>query len=197
MNLTDHVEDYEKKLKGNWRKFDSFCWFDEPDAAESWCIYYTHNRDSGLVAESNASVIDKALDPLTMCGEREDARRESHHHWAVGHVDGWAVRVRTPEGELTPAFLELVGLLVSLEDYPILDESDYSDREYQAAIMAIGQQCRYEEFKGEQCPEIFAWLWDNEQSELENKDDQGAYPSREAVERAATALGFMRESEAS
>lgn len=37
---------------------------------------------------------------------------------------------------------------------------------------------------------IFSWLWDNDQREVESCDDQGGYPSREALERACEALGY-------
>lgn len=39
------------ELKGNWKKFNSFCWSDSPDDSENWGIVYTHNRDSGHLDE--------------------------------------------------------------------------------------------------------------------------------------------------
>jgi hypothetical protein len=46
---------------------------------------------------------------------------ESHSHWAVGHVDGFSMRVYRA-GEVTDAFRAYHGLMERLEAYPVLDE---------------------------------------------------------------------------
>jgi hypothetical protein len=108
---------------GNWRKFDSFAWLDRPDNADEYCIVYTCNRDSGLIDKSNAAIIAKALEPFVDSGE---ARPEHHGHWACGWVDGWAIKVGSAAEQV---YLELAERMA---DYPILDESHYSDLEHEA-----------------------------------------------------------------
>ena len=58
------LQDAAKEAAGNWLKFSCFIWHRPPDHANQWAIVYTHNRDSGLVDQSNAGAIDKALTPL-------------------------------------------------------------------------------------------------------------------------------------
>ena len=40
--------------------------------------------------------------------------------------------------------------------------------------------------------EVFSWLWDHEQGEIENTDDRGGYPSEAALRRAVDGLGYGR-----
>jgi len=181
------------QLAGNHRKFESFGWHDAPEDDQDWALVYTHNRDSGLLDQSNADAIDAEMKEFG-----EDAIPQHHGHWAVGWVDGWAIRVRGGEGrkkgELTPAFHRWCELQASLEDYPLLDEEDHSRREYEATLENIGTEGR--EFVMEPAPEdwdkqVFSWLWDNEQDEVSSVDDRGGCPSEEAVKKALAALGLI------
>ena len=83
------LEDAAAEAAGNWQKFDSFVWWRqrEMDDADRWAIVYSYNRDSGLLDQSNAAVIGKALESLTV-GDDPDVVSESHSHWLVGHVAG-------------------------------------------------------------------------------------------------------------
>ena len=189
MHLSDHIEDMAKEAAGNWRKFESFAWHDKPKHPDLWCIVYTHNRDSGLVDQSNASVIAKALAPY----EGRTVRTESHSHWAVGHVDGFAIKVYTNKGQITKAFKVWAELQLALQNYPLLDESDHSHREYTAAVSAIvleGERYTKEGKPEDWAEQVYSWLSDNDSLELESRDDQGPYPSRESVKAALDALGF-------
>ena len=53
------LEDAATQAAGNWQRFNSFIWFRDREVqdAEQWAIIYTHNRDSGLLDQSNAKVI--------------------------------------------------------------------------------------------------------------------------------------------
>ena len=61
------LEDAARKAAGNWRSWTCFVWdrAREIGDPEIWAIIYTHNRDSGLLDQSNAEVIAKALAPFT------------------------------------------------------------------------------------------------------------------------------------
>jgi len=67
------LEDAAENAAGNWQRFDSFVWFRdrEVEDADKWSIIYTHNRDSGLLDQSNASVIANPHPLLDMAGTFE------------------------------------------------------------------------------------------------------------------------------
>jgi hypothetical protein len=192
MNRTDHYDDYAKELEGNWRKFKSFGWHDEPKNGERWCIVYTSNRDSALCEQSNAAAIDKALAgfPETEC------RSESHGHWAVGYVNGYAIKVRNDDGTYTGAFQAWCDLQLRLADYPLLDEDDHSQREYEATLEGIEQVGR-RMVRNNPPPDwaglCFDWFWNNDQSAVESRDDQGGYPSDEQMKTCLAALELLEE----
>jgi hypothetical protein len=135
------LEDAAREAAGNWRSWTCFVWDRKEDLSdrENWSIIYTHNRDSGLLDQSNAEVIAKALTPFTT-GDDADVVFESHAHWAVGHVDGFSIRVYR-DGEITDAFHTYHALSEQLADYSILDESDYSEREHDATLDNVVDAC--------------------------------------------------------
>ena len=141
---------------------------------------------------SNAGVIAKALEPFTD-GDDPDVVMESHNHWAVGHVDGFSIRVFR-DGKITDAFRKYHELAESMANYPILDESDYSNLEYESTVANIADAAW--RLKGDfELPEdwqyeVYGWLSDNDCGEIENRDDQGGYPSEESLQAAFIALGF-------
>jgi len=197
MKLSEiELDDAAKQAAGNWQSFNCFVWFRDRELtdADQWAVIYTSNRDSGLLDQSNAAVIEKAMMPFTE-GDDPDVVLESHSHWAVGHVDGFSVRV-FKDGEITKAFETYHALARQLDDYPILDESDYSDREYEATLENI-EDAAWRLKNDFELPEewqyqVYSWLSDNRCGEIENIDDQGGYPSEEALRAAFDALGFER-----
>lgn len=190
------IEEAAKQAVGNWKKFDSFVWWRARgiEDAEQHAIYYTSHRDSGLLDQSNAAAIAKALEPFTE-GDDPDVIEERHHHWACGWIDGFSVLVFR-HGEITDAFRSYHELAERLADYPVLDEEDYSEREYEATLENITDAARslrhdYDLSDGWESA-AFSWFWDNKQSAVENRDDQGGYPSEDDLEAAFAALGYAR-----
>lgn len=182
MDLLDHAEDMAKELKGNWRKFECFMWFDKPDDAEEYCLVYTHNRDSDTATRVNAEVISEELEPFS----GPDCIPQRHSHWGPGWVEGYAIRVYGRDGELTPAFLKYAELQLALEDYPILDDSRFSAAEHEECLEAIRLNAPVCMSEDETASKVFSWLWENKQSELEDN-----YPSQEAVSEAMLALKLI------
>ena len=181
---------------GNWQEFDSFCWHraNDIDDPENWAIVYTHHRDSGLLDQSNAAVIQKSLEPFTDTDD-PDVISEHHGHWAVGWIDGYAIRV-FKDGQITKAFKTYHELVRALAEYPVLDEQDYSQRELEATLENITDAARLldvdydlpESWEAE----VFSWLWDHNQGAVENRDDQGGYPRDTDLEDAFVALGYRQ-----
>lgn len=202
--MTD-LEQAAKAAAGNWKKFDSFAWHRayDLDDADNWTIVYTSNRDSGLLDQSNAAAIEKQMEPFTK-GDDPDAVSESHNHWAVGHVDGYSIRVYK-DGEITPAFTKWMEIKDQLDDYPVLDEEDYSRREDDATIDNIREEGRFalrnndksvSDLPDDWAEQVYSWLSDNTPNALENRDDQGGYPSSEDILEALYDLGLAQDKEA-
>lgn len=182
---------------GNWKRMKSFMWFRESEIRDSdnWAIIYTHNRDSGLLDRSNAGVIGKAMMPFTDNDDDDpDVVMESHSHFLVGWIAGFSIRCLSSDGKPTEAFAQYAELHNAMDQYPILDEEDYSNREYEATVENLGDAAR--SFKDEYVLpdgwkyEVYSWLSENNCGEVENKSDQGGYPSQESLRRAFAALGF-------
>lgn len=188
------LKDAAELAAGNWRRFSCFVWFRDRELADAdkWAVIYTHNRESGLLDQSNAALIEKELTPFTE-GNDPDVVFESHSHWAVGHVDGFSIRVFR-RGRITKAFRKYHELAARMAEYPILDEIDYSNREYEATVENIANAAwRLKndfELPDGWAGEVYSWLSDNCCHEIENSDDQGGYPSEQALKRAFEALGY-------
>jgi hypothetical protein len=194
MSIDLTLEEAARRAAGNWKEFESFSWHGHPDVddLDNWCIFYTHNRDSGLLDQSNAAQIDEALKPFTD-GDDPDCVSEHNSHWAW--VDGYAIRVFDKQRQITPAFRAYFNLQSRMSDYPALDEEDYSRREYEATLENIGE-CLTSHLRDYELPDgweeaCWDWLWNNNQRAIENRDDQGGWPSEEELEEAFLALGYQ------
>jgi hypothetical protein len=93
-------------------------------------------RDSGLLTESNWEAQNKILLPLAdLVPEVEHPNEVTwpsvgivrEHHWAVGWVEWVAVHPSNTE-----AVQKAEELATRLDSYPVLDEDDFSRREYEA-----------------------------------------------------------------
>jgi len=191
-SVDETIDDLAKETANNHNKFKCFAWFDRPEDHENFAIFYTHNRDSGLLELSNASEIEKLLGKEEF---EEDIRFESHMHFAVGYVDGFAIRCLNKDGTATKAFHCLVEIANRLNNYPVLNEEDYSEREWHATLENIGNNgCQLlddppDGWEGM----VLNWLWENNQSAVENVDDQGGYPSKDEIKEALIALKLLEE----
>ncbi len=122
------VEAAAKICANNHASFESFGWSTEPKDSHRYMILNTSNRDSGLLAKSNEKALTEEL--LKFDGVWE----ECHNDWAFGYVDCLVIKVYLKNGKVTKAFEKLCELLQCLEDYPVLDEEDFSRREYEESI---------------------------------------------------------------
>jgi hypothetical protein len=191
---TMDLEEAAKSASGNWMRFPSFVWWRAKNIedSEQLAILYTHHRDSGLLDQSNAAAIAKALEPFTE-GDDPDVIEESHSHFLVGHIDGFAIRVFR-DGQITEAFRVYHDIAERLADFPVLDEEDYSRREYDATLENIANAARslrhdYDLPDGWESA-VFSWFWDHNQRAVENRDDQGGYPSESDLKEAFEALNY-------
>lgn len=125
------------------------------------------SRDSEQLEISNYETAKAALAKwIDRGGWSEDAEGndfydgavsiESSSHWAVGWVETIHVRMRNRHGEFTKAFRVACEMLAALEQYPVLDEEDYSRREYEETIEYLET-----EVGEENASECFSWLFEN------------------------------------
>jgi hypothetical protein len=181
-------------FRANWRRRDSFVWWAQPDDADEFGLWVLSHRDSGLIDQSNGAVIRKRLAQHEASG---DVIFFGCSHWLVGSTEEMAVRVYVPgTRQTTAAFEALAEMVEACEGYPILDESDYSDREYASAlegieVMAAGEIDLPDGLPADWKDEVYSWLSDNEPTELENTDDRGAFPSADSIGRALVALSII------
>jgi hypothetical protein len=190
------LEDAAREAAGNWQRWTCFCWDREREISDSdaWAIIYSHNRDSTLLDQSNAAAITEALKPFT-AGDDPDVVFESHDHWAVGHVDGFSIRVYR-DGQITDAFQTYHDLMERMDGYPVLDDEDYSCREYEATLDnltdAVWRVKREYALPDGWEGDVFSRLSEHRQRAIESRDDQGGYPEERDLRVAFDALGYER-----
>jgi len=105
--------------KADFAVFDS----EAIDNIQDWLIApVQRNRDSGVLAESNWAVVLTDLG-----GEGDNVQIHRFGHWACGWYELMLIRPGTPEAKSAEDWES------ALADYPIASESDYSERETEAA----------------------------------------------------------------
>jgi len=132
-----------------------------PSDASFWDerLYTTHGavlswaeRGDDILAESNYLCVLEELrgvavhdDSWVGGGDGQDDPDDyvidgTCSHWLVGSLRVIYVRVRGDDGEFTQVFRAATEIALSLKhDYPVFDESDFSEREWEAYEKAVGE----------------------------------------------------------
>lgn len=111
-----------KDLVENPSGFDSLKNYIGHIPDEEWRVLITRNRDSDILTNSNwECIIDEFSE------ESENVEVFSFGHWACGWWECLAVRENTEE------YKKALEIHKALEDYPVYDESHFSDREQEEA----------------------------------------------------------------
>jgi len=115
---------YEPENLERWTRPECFAAWDSGWQYSRECfVFIARNRDSDILTESN---FDCALRELGGKSDTVKIVRESH--WACGWVEWIAIH------ESDSKALERADEIVSaLSVYPVVDEGDFSEREYNAA----------------------------------------------------------------
>jgi hypothetical protein len=99
------------------------------------------HRDSGLLEESNAAALKKALEEAAKEGifSEDDYDITSANHWAVGWTEHLNFRAIESEEsrEPTAIFHWLTDWFASISDYPVADEEDYRERQFEYSMSAL------------------------------------------------------------
>lgn len=111
-----------------------------PSDASFWDdrLFTTHGatlswaeRGDDILEESNYLMAEEAIRAAAGDDADEHVIDATIKHWLVGSLRQLFVQVRDDAGDFTPAWIEAVTIGVGLkEDYSVLNESDYSEREY-------------------------------------------------------------------
>ena len=102
-----------------WTRPDHYMGADWPE----YFVFLGRHRDSGLLDQSNFETALRALG-----GESETVLVVRENHWAVGWLEWIAIHESDADAIAAAEEMEC-----ALSDYPILDESDFSEREFDAA----------------------------------------------------------------
>ena len=139
----NYSENILKCAKDGLEKPKDFGYWGSDDMFKTWGFCgIDKNRDSNLLEISNFEVITKDL----MSMFPNDFRIENYSHWLVGNVDRLVCRILKQEipfidqlkyEDITTAFIEAMKWQDQLNDYPIADEGDYSDKQYEQGIKEI------------------------------------------------------------
>jgi hypothetical protein len=107
-----------------WNRPDSFMAMDSGwQYSNAAFVFLGRHRDSDLLTESNFECGLKAIG-----GESDTVKVVRESHWAVGWVEWIAIH----ESDIKA--LECASDIIdSLSDYPVVNEGDFSEREWEAA----------------------------------------------------------------
>lgn len=192
------LETWAAAIADNYKKFDSFAW--TPPAYPHAAIWYYSNRDATLLDQSNASVIESEIDQAHRDGLKNSISIERHGHWAAGYADCVVFQALTKTGTPTRAAHVVYDLIRRMNDYPVLDEDDYSRRESEATWSNLVENVDYcyrhletdEPADMEPIYEtVYQWISEHEPNELESVDDQGAWIGYEAIYTALMCEGLV------
>ncbi len=203
------MTDYVSLAKQALEKPSDFGWWGFDEMFDTWGFSgIDMNRDSDILQISNYHAAIK--DCKHEFGEDvwdENFQCVGFGHWAVGHVDRVCVKILNnsiahdsiTEDDITEYFKYIVDIAVYLaEEYPILDEQDYSERQWVEASKWIedmatstwipfGQKCVIEEGFGDS---ILSWLNYNDCYEIGYHDDGSPYYDEKDLTEAIYDLGF-------
>jgi len=120
-----------------WERSNNYTGRDWSD----WYVVVSHNRDSDLLDESNWHCATELLEaPARRLGDRRCTIKDhgqptrcievaTFNHWGVGWIEALCVHKDSP-----PSVLRAADYIARrLENYPVLDDSDYSQREFDYA----------------------------------------------------------------
>lgn len=181
----EEVQKEAEQLVDDSGNIPNFAYFGELDLGKTWAYVMSVHRDSGLLDQSNHEAVKEDLRSRFP----NDVADEESSHWAVGWIRHLAVRMLDRRGCVTPAGAAAVKWLSDLRDYPVADEEDYLRRESEATHENIKSEGGITD---DEAWAVEDWLSNNNPGSIENRDDQGGYPSSEEIQEALEALGLRQ-----
>ncbi|MFA5053850.1 MAG: hypothetical protein WC565_07315, partial [Parcubacteria group bacterium] len=161
------------------------------------------HRDSDLLTESNHASLLASLRVNFGDENDDDAQWSIEHcnHWAVGWCDHLSFRLVESDGATpTPIAIWIRAWFDMLENYPVADSEDFSEREYEYALQSISDTLRWNSERvtlrdgldyPESCEAIREHLSSHGSGELPTEN----HSMEKHVLAAARELGFIEENE--
>jgi hypothetical protein len=136
-------EDLVKAAQEALERPSDFGYYGDLPLFQSWGMTYAQTRDSDVLNRSNYRRLLEDAKGTATAEDGDNAEDDSEYvqevhasHWAYGWADHIAVRVlEDPEGDISPdnithTFRFMADACLRLRDeYPVYDESDYSELE--------------------------------------------------------------------
>lgn len=124
------IDEVAENLNYAKNKPSDFGWYGKPDWDDkNIFLYHYQTRDSDILEESNGAYIEKFFKDYA---EENTVELQEFGHWLCGWVKAVVIKIRDEDGKYTRAFQDMYGILVMKDDYPVLDEDDFSNREFEA-----------------------------------------------------------------
>ena len=130
MDIRDHAENLIEQARKKPPYFVYRGDLDQYHSTATWGPVWGQSRDSDALERSNWDVVTKAL--TEKFGEESEENGwmiERERHWAVGWVETITIKLVNKGNEPTPQALMVTEFHCSKEDYPILDETDFCEKE--------------------------------------------------------------------
>lgn len=111
-----------------------------PNETDRWVLGAVfRTRDSSLLESSNADALIKHLesDPSL----EDDWTVTGSNHFLVGWVDHLSFKLLDAPGEPSRIFRLIMEWFDALSDYPVADEEDYSERQWDAFVENVAWAC--------------------------------------------------------
>lgn len=165
------------------------------DDYSDYYVLLGHHRDSTLLTESNFYTAWERIKAIPSSDNWEqdygidnpEYQIVRSSHWLVG----WAEFIGIHK-DSAPHVEEGNRITEALDDYPVLNDSDYYEREHNATIEGVKDSLRYAGYSPRNVYKVYRWLDENMPNELESHDDTGGYPSKESIIACAHALKMRR-----
>lgn len=184
-----------------------FGWWGFDEMFDTWGFTgIAMHRDSDLLDISNYHSVVRDLRDDFGDDFDEHFQEVGLKHWAVGHTDNLCCRIlkeskphsMITDDDVTDYFKKAVDIAISLrEDYPVYDECDYSDRQWEAASDWL-KECLTSSFidvgghvimADDTVSEVHHWL--SNDSYYDNYLDDGTpYYEDDSITEAVYDLGF-------
>lgn len=192
MNIDD------PRIKQWLKRPDSFAYYGDLPIGETWSQGpVIRTRDSDLMEESNADALIKWLESKT---ELEDLWQiQNASHWAVGWVDHLSFRVLNDDGTVCDPMVNFIlEWKNKIDDYPLLDEDDYSDRQFEAFSENVESQIQYvlrqkyddPDYSEEIFDKVWRYLMDKTNVDIGGNDGNGYYPGEDEILEILEKVGY-------
>lgn len=137
----------------------NFMYTGELELGRTWTFTFSTHRDADILNISNYEVILEDLQRVN----KDHVEVAECGHWGVGWIKHITVKM-IHDGRITAVAKRVMWWKDRLEDYPVADEDDYSEREMQK------QEENFEYYKGEFCEEVLKYVGRNKNSTYRKKE---------------------------